>query len=178
MTTKSANEAFARAPTVEMSTWYKGILISSLATEQDTGGAFELVEAKMRKGTEPPPHVHEREDELFYVLDGVLDAYVGDACLHATAGSCVFLPKGRPHAFKIQSEQIHMLTFMTPGGFMGASASMAIPARSLAIPPEDGVTYATVDLSETIKVFQSYGVRMLGPDEIARELPALSVVIS
>ena len=175
MTSKSTIQAFTRAPTVEMSTWYKGILISNLATEQDTGGVFELVEAKMRKGTEPPPHVHEREDELFYVLDGVLDAYVGDTCLRATAGSCVFLPRRRAHAFKIQSEQIHMLTFMTPGGFMNASASMAIPARSLDIPPEDGVTYATVDLGETIKVFETYGVRMLAPDEIARELPAFAL---
>jgi quinol monooxygenase YgiN len=65
-----------------------------------------------------------------------------------------------------------MLVLMTPGGFMNASATMAIPAQSLDIPPDDGITYATVDLDETIKVFAKYGVRFLAPDEIAVELPA------
>ena len=172
MSTNSKLFAFKQAPSVERSTWYKGILISNLATERDTGGAFELVETKMRKGTEPPPHVHEREDEMFYVLDGIIDVYTGDTCLKASAGECVFLPKRQGHAFKIHSPEIHMLVLMTPGGFMNASAAMAIPAQSLDIPPDDGVTYATVDLGETVKVFAEYGVRFLTLDEIARELPA------
>ena len=172
MTSDVILEAFKRAPSVEKSTWYKGILISSLATDQDTGGGFEFVVTKMRKGTEPPPHVHEREHEMFYVLEGILEVYVGVECLRATAGECVFLPKRRPHAFKIQSSEIHMLVLMTPGGFMNASASMAIPARSLDIPPDDGVTYATVDLEETMALFGKYGVRFLTPDEVARDLPA------
>jgi mannose-6-phosphate isomerase-like protein (cupin superfamily) len=157
---------------VETSTWYKGILISSLATEQDTNGAFELVVTRMKKGTEPPPHVHEREDEMFYVLEGIIDVYVGDECFRAAAGECVFLPKRKAHAFKIHSPEIHMLALMTPGGFMNATATMATPAQSLAIPPDDGITYATVNLDETMKVFAKYGVRFLAPDEIALELAA------
>src|SRR5580692_11186532 len=93
MTTDETVKAFKRAPSVEVSTWYKGILISNLATEQDTGGAFELVVTRMKEGTEPPPHVHEREDEMFYVLEGMIDVYVGDECLRAAAGECAFLPK-------------------------------------------------------------------------------------
>jgi hypothetical protein len=126
----------------------------------------------MRKGTEQPPHVHEREHEMFYILEDVIDVYVGDECFRATAGECVFLPKLKAHAFRIQSSKVHMLVLMTPGGFMNASAKMAIPAQSLDIPPDDGITYATVDLNETIKVFEKYGIRLLSPDEIARELPA------
>jgi hypothetical protein len=49
---------------------------------------------------------------------------------------------------------------------------MAIPAQSLVIPPDDGITYATVNLDETIKVFEKYGVRFLAPDQIALELSA------
>ncbi|MGD0108801.1 MAG: cupin domain-containing protein [Rhodopila sp.] len=117
-------------------------------------------------------HVHEREHEMFYVLEGTVDVYVGNECFRAAAGECVFMPKRQAHAFKIQSSEIHMLALMTPGGFMNATASMAIPAQSLDIPPDDGVTYATVDLAETIKVFEKYGVRFLAPDEIALQLPA------
>ena len=50
---------------------------------------------------------------------------------------------------------------------MDATATMAIPAQGLDIPPDDGITYATVDLGATIKVFAGYGVRFLAPDEIA-----------
>jgi uncharacterized cupin superfamily protein len=90
--------------------------------------------------------VHEREHEMFYVLEGMIDVYVGDECFRAAAGECAFLPKRKAHAFKIQSSEVH--------------------------PPDDGITYATVDLGETIKVFAKYGVRFLAPDEIALELPA------
>ena len=172
MTADEPIRAFKRAPSVAGSTWYKGILISNLATEHDTGGAFECVVTKMRKGTEPPPHVHENEHEMFYVLDGEIDVYAGRERLRAAAGECVFLPKRQPHAFRIHSPEIHMLVLMTPGGFMNASAAMAVPAQSLTIPPEDGVTYATADLGETIKAFAKYGVRFLAPDEISAELPA------
>jgi hypothetical protein len=65
-----------------------------------------------------------------------------------------------------------MLVLMTPGGFMNASATMAIPAQSLDFPPDDGITYATVNLDETIKLFAKYGVRFLVPDEIALALTA------
>jgi quercetin dioxygenase-like cupin family protein len=63
-------QAYKRFPALENSTWYKGILVSQLAGGSDTGGAFDLVESKMKKGTEPPPHIHDREDELFYILAG------------------------------------------------------------------------------------------------------------
>ena len=165
--------AFKRAPTVEMSTWYKGILTSTLASERDTGGAFDLVVSHMRRGTEPPPHVHEHEHEFFYVLEGTVDVYVGAECFRATAGECVFLPKRRPHAFKIQSPEIRMLVLIVPGGFLSAINRMAAPAEKLEIPPDGAqLTYATADLEETMKVFDKYGVRILSPDEIPRELPA------
>ncbi len=115
---------------------------------------------------------------MFYVLDGRLAVYVMEECFHAGAGACVFMPRRQAHAFKIQSSELHMLALMTPGGFMNATATMAIPAQSLDIPPDDGITYATVDLAETIKVFAQYGVRFLAPEEIARDLPAFRLTPS
>jgi hypothetical protein len=58
-------KAYKRSPALGNSTWYKGLLISQLAGSSDTNGAFDLVESKMKKGTEPPPHTHDREDEFF-----------------------------------------------------------------------------------------------------------------
>ena len=74
--TSSPLKAFKRAKSLELSKWYMGSLTTSLAEHKDTNGAFCLVEATLVPGNEPPPHVHSREDELFYVLEGAFDAYV------------------------------------------------------------------------------------------------------
>ncbi|HEX4165449.1 MAG TPA: cupin domain-containing protein [Bryobacteraceae bacterium] len=162
---------FKRAPSIAISTWHKGILSTQLATDENTGGAFDLVLSNMRSGTEPPPHVHTREHECFYVLDGELDAYVGNNVFHVGPGECAFLPLGRPHAFIIRSPEIRMLVLITPGGLMKYIASMAVPAEKLEI-PSDSVTYATADLEETMKIFLKHGVRFLSPEEVADEMPA------
>ena len=162
---------FKHTPSVEISKWYKGILSTLLATDDDTGGAFELVLSNMRSGTEPPPHVHTHEHEFMYVLDGNLDVYVGNEVFQVGPGECAFLPQGRPHAFIIRSLEIRMLVFITPGGFTKAFASMTTPAEKLEI-PSDSVTYATADLEETMKVFLKHGVRFLSSEEITDAMPA------
>jgi hypothetical protein len=55
---------FKRRPSLELSKWYMGMLMTSLAESKDTNRAFFLMEAIAAPGTEPPPHVHTREDEL------------------------------------------------------------------------------------------------------------------
>jgi quercetin dioxygenase-like cupin family protein len=164
--------AYKRAPALENSTWYKGLLISQLAGNSDTDGTFDLVESKMKKGTEPPPHIHDREDELFYILAGELKVFADGQVFTVTRGESVFLPKKVPHAYLIQSEECHVLALMTPGGFLNAINKMnAAPARAMEIPP-DMETYATADLTATMAVFMKYGVRMLSPNEITEQLPS------
>ena len=73
----STLRAYKRSPALTNSTWYKGILVSQMAATADNNGAFDLVLSRMRPGTEPPPHIHSREDEFFYVLSGEMRVYVG-----------------------------------------------------------------------------------------------------
>jgi quercetin dioxygenase-like cupin family protein len=167
-------QAYKRAAALENSTWYKGLLISQLAGTSDTDGAFDLAESQMRQGTEPPPHVHDREDELFYILEGRINVFVDGQVFSAGAGESVFLPKRVPHAYLIQTEECHVLALMTPGGFLNAINKMNAPARTMEI-PSDMETYATADLTATMEMFIKYGVRMLSPDEIAEELPAYPI---
>ena len=68
------------------------------ASRRSTGGALSVFETSI--GTGPPLHVHEHEDECFYVLDGELSVRCGDESFTAAAGSFVFLPRGRPHRFR------------------------------------------------------------------------------
>jgi quercetin dioxygenase-like cupin family protein len=167
-------QAYKRSPALENSTWYKGILISQLAGSSDTDDAFDFVESKMKKGTEPPPHVHDREDELFYILAGEIKVFTDGQVFTVAAGESVFLPKKVAHAYLIQSDECHVLAMMTPGGFLNAINKMNAPARTMDI-PSDMETYATVDLTLTMAVFRKYGVRMLSPDEVALHLPAYQI---
>ena len=84
-----APKAFKSSPSLRNSSWYKGILISQLAGQQDTGGDYDLVITQARKGTEPPPHVHSRENEFFYVLEGELTGYVGTEVFEVETGADV-----------------------------------------------------------------------------------------
>jgi quercetin dioxygenase-like cupin family protein len=96
--TSSPLTAFKRAPSLGLSQWKNGNLTTNLAEKKDTNGAFLLIEATLAPGTEPPPHVHTREDELFYVLEGEFDVYVGKEAFKVETGECVFLPRFTPHA--------------------------------------------------------------------------------
>jgi len=77
-----------------------GELYTSKVVSEDTGGAFALAEAITPPEGGPPPHVHHREDEAFYVLEGELEFMTEDGTIRAGAGSFVHVPKGTLHTYK------------------------------------------------------------------------------
>ena len=168
----STLRAYKRSPALSNSTWYKGILASQMAGPADNNGAFDFVISKIRRGTEPPPHVHSREDEFLYVLSGEMRAYVDGEVFALTAGECMFLPNRRPHAWLITSQEAHVILLVVPGGFLDAINKMNAPAERMEVPTDvDTVTYANADLTETFKVFEQHGIRFLTADEIHTEMP-------
>ena len=150
--------------------WYMASLTTYLVEARDTNGDFGLMESVLVPGNEPPPHVHSREDELYYLLEGEFDVYVGEEAFKVGAGECVFLPKLTPHAFVIRSPRLRLLLIITPGGLEGAFRGMASPAQNLEL-PIGMPSYSTADLRRTVQIFEDYGVRLLSPDEIAEQLP-------
>jgi mannose-6-phosphate isomerase-like protein (cupin superfamily) len=100
-------KAFKRTSSLGLYQWENGNLTTNLAEKKDTNGAFFLVEAMLAPGTEPPPHVHSREDELFYVLEGEFDVYVGEQAFKVETGECVFLPRFKPHASASPAHSVH-----------------------------------------------------------------------
>ncbi|WP_024518886.1 cupin domain-containing protein [Bradyrhizobium sp. Tv2a-2] len=167
-----ALQAYKRSPALDNSTWYKGLLLSQMAGATDNNGAFDIMIVKMRRGTEPPPHVHSREDEFFYLLGGKLDVYVDGKVFHMTEGDCMFLPRRKPHAVRATTEEVHNMVFVIPGGFQDAVNKMNAPAGRMEVPDDtDIATYANSDLTATIKLFEQYGLRFLTPDEIRAEMP-------
>jgi quercetin dioxygenase-like cupin family protein len=154
-----------------------GMLLTNLAETPDTSRAFSLFEATLVPGTEPPPHVHSREDELFYVLEGEFDVYVGKEVFNGKTGECIFLPRFKPHTFIIRSPRLRLLILFAPAGVEEAFRGMSSPAENLE-PPTEALTYSAEDLEQTTQRFSASGVRMLAPEEAARELPLYAHSVS
>ncbi len=167
---RSHLKAYKRATSLETSRWYMASLTTNLAEKKDTNGAFCLVEATLAPGNEPPPHEHSREDELFYVLEGEFDVYVGKEAFKVEKGECVFLPRLKAHAFAIRSPRIRLLTLFTPAGLEDAFRSASSPAKNLDLPAK-ALTCAESDPKQILQRFGQFGVRFLTQDEIADELP-------
>lgn len=70
-----------------------------LATH-DTGGTLSAFELVMESGEGPGVHVHSREHELWYVLEGEFRFLLGDALVHVPTGGLAFGPRGMPHTFQ------------------------------------------------------------------------------
>jgi quercetin dioxygenase-like cupin family protein len=81
-----------------------------------TAGAFTLIESTTAGGA--PWHVHTREDEYFYVLEGKVVVWCGEDEFHAGPGSFVFLPRGIPHSWDVESEGKAKLLMMTVPGML------------------------------------------------------------
>jgi len=107
-----------------------------------------------------------------YLLSGEMNFYVGGEVFQVAAGECMFLPRLVSHAFLVTSEEVHIILLSTPGGFLDAINKMNAPAERMEVPIDaDVATYASADLTETMKVFERYGIRLLTADEIRAEMP-------
>jgi len=134
-----------------------GELIIVLAGADQTGGAFGLMESVMAKGDEPPPHVHHREDESFFVLEGDLTVRVGDDVFSASPGAFVFCPRDVPHLLTLHSEQVRALTLVTPGGLEAFFVELGEPAPSRALPAE----LPELDIERVVPLAGHYGAEVL-----------------
>jgi mannose-6-phosphate isomerase-like protein (cupin superfamily) len=163
---------------------YMGSLLSWLINAEETDGSFSLLIAHARRGSEPPPHVHTREDEVFFLLEGEIAFAVegASALLEARAGDCVLLPCGRAHGLRIRSEQMRALSLLcaVEGRQVGAEAylkAMAIgPADSMTL-PDDGERYPTLSpeqLEAATRLAAEHGLQFLSPEEASSRLPLLS----
>src|SRR3989449_10283541 len=88
-----------------------------LAVGEETNGKSALWEAVVPPGGGPPPHVHSREEEGFYVLEGEITFQIGDERLVARAGTFANMPVGTVHSFRNDgSRPAKMLISVAPAG--------------------------------------------------------------
>lgn len=145
---------------------YFGALVTIKADGEMTNGSFSLVEYWAREGNAPPWHLHVNDDELFYILEGEVDIYHrdGDGTEHQRtleAGGTAYAPSGRPHAFKVASDEAKFLVFTFKPGFEQWFLSLGAETDTYELPP------ATVPSEEKVAAMRdlaaTYGVELLGP---------------
>ena len=115
--------------------WFFGMLAEVKASAAETGGTYTLMEITAPPGLQTPLHVHYREDEGFYVLEGSVAIEVGDEVVELTAGQHAFGPRDVPHRFTVGPDGAHMIWVLTPGGFDAFVAEVSVPAEAPTIPP-------------------------------------------
>jgi quercetin dioxygenase-like cupin family protein len=147
------------APGEGRAVWFLRNRISVKATAAGTGGAFGLVESLIAPGFSPPMHVHHREDESFYVLEGEVTMQCGGKQFRAPAGTFVFLPRDIPHTFVVEGDRpARMLTLLTPGGGEGFFIEAGRAPEHKGLPPA-----APPDIDLLKRVGARFGDEVVGP---------------
>jgi quercetin dioxygenase-like cupin family protein len=154
-------ESFARAPGDGESYWFLGNLVAIKAAAEDTNG-LTVVEITAPPSFAAAPHIHDRDDEALYVLEGVLWASCGDVTRSATAGTFVYMPKGVPHALRVEGDQpARWLLLQTPvGDFTSSVRELGQPAGSRDLPsanlqPPDPAAVAATLAKHHIRIVPS-----------------------
>jgi quercetin dioxygenase-like cupin family protein len=159
MNANTRRRAIVRGPAEGTPVWFLGNLMVVKATAEETNGGFGLLESVVRAGSSPPLHVHHREDETFYVLEGQLTVLCGDETYTAPAGSFIFLPRDVPHTYRVDGDKpARLLTLLTPGGTEAFFVEGGCPAETLTLPAE-----GPHDFGAIARLSLQYDSEIIGP---------------
>lgn len=126
---------------------------------EQVAGAYGLCEMVGRSGDMPPLHIHQRDDETFYVLEGELSLFVGEQRLSLTPGRAALAPRGVPHVYRVESEAARWLTVNSPAGFERFIRATGSAAESDGLPPAG----PPPDPAALAQAAAEYGIELLGP---------------
>lgn len=132
-----------------------------LATGDDTNSKYAMWEALVPPGGGPPPHIHSREEEAFYILEGEITFTINGNKVVAFPGMFANMPVGTPHSFKNESDKPDkMLVSVAPVGLENMFLEVGIPLA-------DGATNALPPTKEEIekllRVAPGYGIEIRVP---------------
>lgn len=133
-----------------------GVPWQILASGKETGGLLIIGEARLPpRSSGPSLHVHTREDESVYVIEGVLTVAFGDEIFELASGEFAWLPRGVPHTFaNMTPDRVRAIGAIVPAGLEGMFAEQAEYFASLGGPPDE---------AEFAKIAAKYGVTVVGP---------------
>ncbi|HVJ80902.1 MAG TPA: cupin domain-containing protein [Planctomycetia bacterium] len=132
-----------------------------LATGGETGGRYAQFEALVPPGGGPPPHIHSRETECFFVVEGEIDFHAEGKRFVAGPGSFVHAPSGSPHSFRNESDApARMIITIAPAGLeeMFFRCGAPLPEGATAAAPP-----TPAEIEKLLALAPEYGVEILPP---------------
>jgi quercetin dioxygenase-like cupin family protein len=148
------------SPDTQTAIWFLGALSQVRVSGEQTGGAFSLADTLARRGNASPVHVHDRDDETFFVLDGELRVIVGEEDYAAGPGTVAVLPRRLRHAYVVTSATARFLTLHTPGGFERFAAEVGEPAQAPTLPSQPA---GPPDFAALAQAAARHGITILAP---------------
>ena len=96
----------------------EGDITELLATREQTGGSLGMFRQTVAPKSGPPTHIHQTEDEFFYVVSGEFKVKLGEQVMDAPSQSVMFVRRGTAHTFQnVGAKPGVLLVGVTPGGF-------------------------------------------------------------
>ena|SRR5689334_9199108 len=141
--------------------WIGPSRVTFKITGESTEGRYALFETIDAPQSGPPLHVHQHEDESYYILEGAYDVYLADgAPVHATVGALVTVPRGVTHTYKnVSANAGRMIVVATPAGLEHFFAALGQPDTGEAPPKPAGPP----DFAAMAAVARHYGIEIVGP---------------
>ena len=137
--------AFHRMPHDQNTFHFLDEKVTLLVSGEDTNGAYAVAHVVKPANQGPPLHLHEHEDETFYVKRGSMIFYVGEEIIEAKAGDYVFAPRGIQHRFVTGPEETEFILTASPAGFdsfvkeLGTSVPANAPLPQVGPPTEEEI---------------------------------------
>ena len=116
--------------------WVLGDLYTFKVTGKETNGVFTVMDQIIQPQGGPPPHIHHREDETFFVVHGRFSFLCGEKETILESGAFAYIPKGTLHTFKnVGEQQGRLLVTVTPAGLEEFFYAVGTPALEGTKPP-------------------------------------------
>jgi quercetin dioxygenase-like cupin family protein len=149
--------------TISEPLWFFANLVR-VVLPQEEAGHMSIVELVGPPGDMPPLHLHQRDDEAWYVLDGELSVFVGPGePSRIGAGSLAYSPKGVPHTYRVEGERnARWLAVCTPGDFERFVIAASRPAERDELPPH-GEPPSEEQIAAVTALAAEHGIELLGP---------------
>ncbi|QDU76024.1 Quercetin 2,3-dioxygenase [Bremerella volcania] len=138
-----------------------GDLYRYLATGNETGGAYAMIDALIPPGGGPPPHVHSREEESFFVLEGEITFRLDGEVVVAGPNTFLNMPIGSLHSFRNESGQpARMLITLAPAGLEKMFLEVGKVLTTEEEPPQPPTEE---EIHKLLEVAPKYGVEIRLP---------------
>jgi quercetin dioxygenase-like cupin family protein len=151
--------SISRDPDDGEAIWVTGGLYTYKALFAETGAYFAC-EVKAPAGYAIPVHLHDAEEEGFYVAEGEATIFLEDEARRLGAGGFAFAPHGVRHSFRLETAGARLLVLVSPGPEHEALfRELGVPAPQRTLPPQEGPP----DAARLGEIAARHGTRIVGP---------------